>query len=249
MKNTKMMLSRLCKLHHSTKSRPRPAAIPLFRHKRDNATTYPRTINYIKYTVAIDASMTTRRTPLMDISNNDLTGTPVAASGRRKSGRAVKAPQKFIPDALSSQQAPAGAKRKRTGEDLENDASESEEDEDDSDRTLESAAEEEIKETRRKLKSSRKPVAKKPKVNGTASHSSAPPVRLASRPKKSKKVAIADKNAEGLYGTCKYTDFYNRVTDYLNSRYIHKRRGSRRHHKSVSYELCTRQSCRISGSG
>ncbi len=144
--------------------------------------------------------MTTRRTPLMDISNNDVTSTPVATGSRRKSGRAVKIPEKFVPNAPSSQQGSASAKRKRGGDDAENDASDVEEEEEESDATVESAAEEEVREIRRKAKTTKKPATKKPKVNGTAIHDEAPAVKLPARPKKTKKVAIADKGAEGLYG-------------------------------------------------
>jgi cohesin complex subunit SA-1/2 len=154
--------------------------------------------------IATNASMTTRRTPLMDISNNDVTSSPVATGSRRKSGRAVKVPEKFVPDAPSSQPGLASAKRKRGGENAENDASDIEDIEeelDDSEGTIESAGEEELKETRRKTtKARRKPAAKKPKINGSASHEVAAAVKLPSRAKKPKKVAIADKSAEGLYG-------------------------------------------------
>lgn len=135
----------------------------------------------------------------MDISNNDVTSTPVATGSRRKSGRAVKVPEKFVPDAPSSQQGSASAKRKRGGEDAENDASDVDEEAEESDATVESAGEEEVREIRRKAKTTKKPAAKKPKVNGTASHE-APAVKLPARPKKAKKAAIADKSAEGLYG-------------------------------------------------
>ncbi|KAE8444270.1 hypothetical protein EG329_000677 [Mollisiaceae sp. DMI_Dod_QoI] len=145
--------------------------------------------------------MTTRRTPLMDISNNDVTSTPGATASRRKSGRAVKVPEKFVPDVPSTQQGPASAKRKRGDEDVENDASEIDEDEEieEEEEEEESAAEEELKASRRKPNKPRKPAAKKPKVNGTTSHEEALPVRLPARPKKTKRVAIADKDAEGLY--------------------------------------------------
>ncbi|PMD41200.1 STAG-domain-containing protein [Hyaloscypha variabilis F] len=143
--------------------------------------------------------MTTRRTPLMDISNNDVTSTPVATGSRRKSGRAVKIPEKFVPNAPSSQQGSASAKRKRGGDDAENDASDVEEEEEESDATVESAAEEEVREIRRKAKTTKKPAAKKPKVNGAATHDEVPAVKLPARPKKTKKVAIADKGAGGLY--------------------------------------------------
>jgi cohesin complex subunit SA-1/2 len=136
----------------------------------------------------------------MDISNNDVTSTPVATGSRRKSGRAVKVPEKFVPDAPPSQQGSASAKRKRGGDDAENDASDVDEEEEESDATVESAAEEEVREIRRKAKTAKKPATKKPKVNGTATHEEASAVRLPARPKKTKKVAIADKGADGLYG-------------------------------------------------
>jgi len=113
----------------------------------------------------------------------------------------VKIPEKFVPDAPSSQQGSVSAKRKRGGEDAENDASDVDEEEEESDATVESAAEEELREIRRKPKTTKKPAAKKPKVNGTAAHDEAPAVKLPARPKKTKKVAIADRSAEGLYGT------------------------------------------------
>jgi hypothetical protein len=155
----------------------------------------------IKITVATNVSMTTSRTPLMDISNNDMTSTPVATGSRRKSGRAVKAPEKFVPDAPSSQAGPANSKRKRE-EDAENDASDVEdEEEEESDDTIDSAGEEDGRETRKKAKTAKKPAAKKAKVNGNVSHEDAPAVKLPNRPKKAgKRVAIADKDAEGLYG-------------------------------------------------
>jgi cohesin complex subunit SA-1/2 len=137
----------------------------------------------------------------MDISNNDVTSSPVATGGRRKSGRAVKAPEKFVPDAPSSQPGPASVKRKRSGGDVENDASDVDEEAEDSEEDIESAGEE-VRATRKKAKAkpAKKPAAKKPKVNGTVSHNEAPAVRLPNRPKKVKKVAIADDDAEGLYG-------------------------------------------------
>jgi len=136
----------------------------------------------------------------MDISNNDTASSPAAPNARRKSGRAVKAPEKFTPDAPSSQPAPSNPKRKRPAAEAEIDASEIEDEDEESESSAESAGEEELKEARRKTKSIRKPAAKKPKVNGTARSKSPPAVRLPSRPKKAKKVAIADKEAEGLYG-------------------------------------------------
>jgi cohesin complex subunit SA-1/2 len=135
----------------------------------------------------------------MDISNTDVTSSPVATSGRRKSGRAVKVPEKFIPNAPFPQQGAGSAKRKRGQEDAENDASEIDELEE-SEAGDESPAEEEIRESQRRKKRTKKPAAKKAKINGTVSHRDPPAVKLPSRPKKARRVAIADKDAEGLYG-------------------------------------------------
>jgi hypothetical protein len=192
-------LSLLCSLttHRDSLQFARDQHPQSFLTRPQNLLSYPASI---KSPVATNASMTTRRTPLMDISNNDVTSTPVATGSRRKSGRAVKVPEKFVPDAPSSQQGSASAKRKRGGEDAENDASDIEEDEEESDATVESAAEDEVREIRRKAKTTKKPAAKKPKVNGTATHDKEPQVKRPARPKKTKKVAIADKSAEGLYG-------------------------------------------------
>lgn len=135
----------------------------------------------------------------MDISNQDSMSSPVANSSRRKSGRAVKVPEKFVPDAPASQQGHSSAKRKRGNGDVENDASDVDEQDGDSDDAVESAEEEEAPATRKRAKAPRKPAGKKPKVNGTAAHEMAPAVKLPGRPK-GKKVAIADRNGEGLYG-------------------------------------------------
>jgi len=136
----------------------------------------------------------------MDISNNDVTSSPAATGGRRKSGRAVKVPEKFVPEVSSSQPAPTSAKRKRGREGVENDASDIEDEAEASDATLESADEEELRDTRKKAKTTKKPAAKKPKVNGTAPYEDAPAVKLPNRTKKAKKVVIDDDSAEGLYG-------------------------------------------------
>lgn len=147
--------------------------------------------------------MTTKRQPLMDISSNDIASSPVANGSRRKSGRAIRAPEKFVPETASSQ--PASAKRKR-GEDAENASDVEEEEEAElSEVEVDSAAEEEVRGKRRKPKATkpRKPANKKPKVNGPADNGEALAVKLPNRPKKatSKKVAIAAKDGEGLYST------------------------------------------------
>ncbi|KAL3417693.1 STAG domain-containing protein [Phlyctema vagabunda] len=144
----------------------------------------------------------------MEMSENDAMSSSVAATtSRRKSGRAVKAPEKFVP----SQAEATSAKRKRGAGEGENDASdEDDEDEDSEEPSDESAAEEEAPKARKKAKAPpRMPAAKRPKVNGSASHADedgdegdddeARAVRLPSRPKKGKKVAIAKSEVGGLY--------------------------------------------------
>ncbi|CAG8975381.1 hypothetical protein HYALB_00009522 [Hymenoscyphus albidus] len=106
--------------------------------------------------------MNNHRSPLMDISNNDGTSSPVATGERRKSGRAVRAPDKFQPDAPSSQAAQPSAKRKRGGKQVENGAS-ANEDSELSD-PPESEGEEEVRKPPKRGKNMKKPAAKKPKV-------------------------------------------------------------------------------------
>lgn len=144
----------------------------------------------------------------MDISNNDVMSTPVATGTRRKSRRAVKIPDKFVPEVASSQNGSASAKRKRGQEYDENSASDLNEDEETSDATVESEVEDVLPSwSRRKGKAPRKPAAKKSKVNGGTVHEEgddeveATAVKLPNRPKKaSRRPAIEDDNGEGLYG-------------------------------------------------
>jgi cohesin complex subunit SA-1/2 len=150
--------------------------------------------------------MPSQRLPLMELSENDAPSSNATAK-RRVSGRAVRAPEKFVPDAPSSQAGNAGGKRKRGAdktEDIENEVDEEEEESDEEeDDDEESPNEEEVRQAKKKARTSKKPVAKKAKVNGTASDAAdapAPTVRLPNRQKKPKKVVIQDAKAEGLYG-------------------------------------------------
>jgi cohesin complex subunit SA-1/2 len=130
------------------------------------------------------------------------------ASQRRKSGRAVKVPEKFQPEVLSSQHPGASGKRKRSGDDIEgveNEEEEEEEDESEEDDEDEESAEEEApakKKAKPKAAAAKSaPVAKKAKVNGNASHTKAHTMKLPSRAKKpTGKVVFKDRDAEGLYG-------------------------------------------------
>lgn len=131
------------------------------------------------------------------------------ASQRRKSGRAVKVPDKFQPEVESSQNAGAGGKRKRGGDDMEGveNGEEEQEEEDESDEEDEDEESEE-EEAPVKKKSKPKaaatksaPVAKKAKVNGSAPQAKAHSMRLPSRAKKpTGKVVFKDQGAKGLYG-------------------------------------------------
>ncbi len=155
--------------------------------------------------------MSIQRTPLMDISNNDVTSTPVSTASRRKSGRAIKAPEKFVPDLPSSQAEKRSAKRKRNGEGGENDASNIEEEESEPEvetEDEEEEEEEEVRSSRKKSKAPRKPAAKRAKVNGTATNGEAPAMRLPTRQKKAgRRIAVADEDAEGLYGMYGWLQF------------------------------------------
>jgi cohesin complex subunit SA-1/2 len=143
----------------------------------------------------------------METSDNNATSSPAPTSTARRSGRVTKTPAKFTPDA------PAASKRKRNAEhddeDAENELPDEVDDisdanDDDAD---DSAAEEPRRAPKKKKPSSsqaaksRKPAAKKPKINGDAPASE--PIhaaQLPSRPKKAVRIAIAQRDADGLYG-------------------------------------------------
>jgi cohesin complex subunit SA-1/2 len=149
--------------------------------------------------------MPSQRLPLMELSENDAPSSN-ATTKRRVSGRAVRAPEKFVPDAPSSQAGNAGGKRKRGAnhaDDIENEVDGDEEESDEEEDDEESPNEEEVRQAKKKAKTNKKPVAKKAKVNGTAPDAPDAPgttVKLPSRQKKHKKVVIQDAKAEGLYG-------------------------------------------------
>lgn len=142
------------------------------------------------------------------------------ASQRRKSGRAVRAPEKFAPEPTSSQAPRGGSKRKRTenendeingeeqAEDVEEDEDEDEEEEEEPE--SESEVEDAPKKKKAKTKGPAKkaPAAKKAKTNGVASQAPREPrepkqqqMRIPSRPKKAQqgKVVFKDNSAEGVY--------------------------------------------------
>lgn len=152
----------------------------------------------------------------MESPDNNATPTSSAAESRRRSGRVKKAPQKYSPEV----EVPA-TKRKRAREndddaeedgendDVETADSPAEPEEgtaDDGMDTDESAAEEPARPPKKSRAKTKKPAAKRAKVNGNAPSPSAstdaavPDVRLPSRPKKNVRVAIARRDGEGLYG-------------------------------------------------
>jgi cohesin complex subunit SA-1/2 len=139
----------------------------------------------------------------MESEDNNATPSPSAADARRRSGRVVRAPRKFTEETQND----TSSKRKRTREnedDVENeephDSLEEASDEEPADESEEDLAPRQKKSKAR----TKRPAAKKPKTNGSgpveASASQAPAVRLASRPKKTVRVAIARKDGDGLYG-------------------------------------------------
>ncbi|KAH9904848.1 STAG-domain-containing protein [Xylariomycetidae sp. FL2044] len=161
--------------------------------------------------------MPSSRLPLMETSDNNATSSsPAPDMSRRRSGRVVKAPQKFSPEPRPSQTDNPSSKRKRgpepDDEDVENgvhDAGEEDEEEAEDEQDEDDADDEPTprpQKSRSSQKSrSKKPAAKRPKVNGNgpsavASVSSAPAVKaLPSRSKKSVKLAIPRRDGDGLY--------------------------------------------------
>ncbi|TPX07146.1 uncharacterized protein E0L32_010947 [Thyridium curvatum] len=148
--------------------------------------------------------LSTRNFPMSTSPDNNATASPGPdADSRRRSGRVVKVPQKFAPDAIASSKRKRGADHDEDDGDLENDeidadgqVSDDEADEDDED------ADEHGARSKRKRpaqgKKTKKPALKKPKINGSApagSHAA----RLPSRPKKPARVAVAGEG-DGLYG-------------------------------------------------
>ncbi|KAM7199223.1 hypothetical protein V8F20_005825 [Naviculisporaceae sp. PSN 640] len=141
----------------------------------------------------------------METSDNTPAGSPAPTSTARRSGRVTKAPEKFTPDA------PAATKRKRSAEhddeDAENESPDEGGDGDNHDDDESDTADEEPQRAKKKKSSSqaaksKKPAAKKPKINGDATgaaDANHAPRQLVSRPKKAVKIAIAEREATGLY--------------------------------------------------
>ncbi|KAI1464498.1 STAG-domain-containing protein [Daldinia caldariorum] len=170
--------------------------------------------------------MSPSRLPLMETDDNNATSSPASASAsasasapdnsRRRSGRVVRAPQKFSPEASSSHNDSVSSKRKRgrdrDGGDVENESPAEDDDDELSDpEDQEDNEEEEQTSKSKKSKPKQKPRAKKPaakraKVNGSAPTpteagiaSLAPAVRLPNRPKKTARVVIVHPDGDGLY--------------------------------------------------
>lgn len=153
----------------------------------------------------------------METSDNNATSSPASVpdNSRRRSGRVVRAPQKFSPEQHASQ-TDHTSKRKRgqdnDGEDGENespnegDEEEEELSEPDDEDDVEEAPSSRTKKSKSKQRSRpKKPAIKRAKVNGSTpadviSVSNAPvAVKLPNRPKKTVRVAIARPDGDGLY--------------------------------------------------
>ncbi|ORY71814.1 STAG domain-containing protein [Pseudomassariella vexata] len=163
--------------------------------------------------------MPSTRVPLMESSDNNASPSPSAAEAtrRRTSGRVVRPPQKFSPEVTSSRNGKSTSKRKRVtendDEDAENEAPDADlsselselDDGDDDDDDDESAVEEPTPRPKKGKSRTKKPAAKRAKVNGTAptgdatASASNGPVRLPNRPKKTVRVAIARRDGDGVY--------------------------------------------------
>ena len=152
------------------------------------------------------------------MDSNANTSPDPESTARRRSGRVVRVPDKFAPDAS---QAPV--KRKRdNGDDGEDDDEEAEHDVDENDvpelddemSDDDQESEEEAVRSKKSKKSSsqtkraRKPSAKKPKINGTQPAASNHTVTLPRMPKKSVRLDTTGKGT-GLYGmSTHYSGFF-----------------------------------------
>ncbi|KAF7547308.1 hypothetical protein G7Z17_g7816 [Cylindrodendrum hubeiense] len=135
-------------------------------------------------------------------NNASPTPTPEADNtARRRSGRVVRAPTKFTPEAANQS---ATTKRKRDDhdeEDVENEAPDS--DDEMSEEIEDDSGDDDHPAPRSRKKSSqtsraKKPSSKKPKINGTQPARAAHPAGLPSRPKKSVRIDAGDKGT-GLF--------------------------------------------------
>lgn len=140
----------------------------------------------------------------MESNDNNATGSPGPTGTSRRSGRVSKAPVKFVPDA------PLAAKRKRSDDndddDVENEPPAADDLESDEEADDGADDDDEVEEAPKRKKKpsqsgkSKKPAAKKPKINGDASAADNHAVRMPSRPKKTVRIAIDRRDGDGLFG-------------------------------------------------
>ncbi|XXH00085.1 Importin subunit alpha-1 [Hypoxylon texense] len=153
----------------------------------------------------------------METSDNNAPSSPASVpdNSRRRSGRVVRAPQKFSPQPNQSQNDNPSKRKRGTDHDDENgengypeeaeDDDEELSDPDDEDDDAEEAPSSRSRKTKSKQKSRpKKPAVKRAKVNGSTpvdavSASNAPAVKLPNRPKKTARVVIAHPDGDGLY--------------------------------------------------
>ena len=114
------------------------------------------------------------------------------AASRRRSGRVVKAPEKYEPELSQSAKRKRGAGHDDGQDDDVDSDEESSEAEDDSDE------EHPAPRSRKPAQRKKKPSTKKPKING--GHTA----RIPSRPKKTVRIEAGEKGT-GLFGTWLYT--------------------------------------------
>ncbi|CCU81726.1 nuclear cohesin complex subunit [Blumeria hordei DH14] len=132
-----------------------------------------------------------------DTPSAPATDPPAEPTRQRRSTRNVRPPQKYAAISTPTAVEPATSKRKRSEVELESASSDSDEENDTSD----SSADEGKKGQNGKRKRVKKSTSKKPKLSHQTSRSEHKITTLPSRLKKniSRRVAIADKDAGGLY--------------------------------------------------
>lgn len=144
--------------------------------------------------------MQSARLPLRQIMDSNANTSPDPdATSRRRSGRVVRAPDKFSPEPATQ----PIAKRKRDGADEDGDENDVPELDDEDSDEVDPDSDDEPAPSRKSQKSqskrAKKPTAKKAKINGAQPAASNRTVTLPRMPKRSVRLETGDKG-NGLYG-------------------------------------------------
>lgn len=153
--------------------------------------------------------MSSTKLPLMEAADSNSQASPAPADGsRRRSGRVVRAPQKFAPDAAPSSKRKRAADRdnedaenEEPGDDDDDDDDEAPSDDDDDDMVDDDEPAPAKRRKKPAASQSKERALKKPKTNGTTLGSGAHASSLPRRPKKAVRVDVAHREGDGIFGS------------------------------------------------